>query len=346
MSPNDTSPAIHPSSPLVSVCIANYNGMEVIDDCIQSILNQTGSIPLEILLHDDASTDDSVGHIKARYPDVKLIESQNNVGFCIANNRMAAVARGDYLLLLNNDAMLLPDALDTLLAESRRLGQPAILSLPQYDADSGELLDIGSRLDPFYNPVPNRNPARNDVGMVMGACLWIDRSLWRDLGGFPEWFGSIGEDLYLCCRARLAGYAVRALSTSGYLHRVGHSFGGGKLERNQLNTTFRRRALSERNKTFVLVTTCPAPYMLLPLHLTLLLIEGALLSLLKLEPAYFGKIYLPVFTALLLRHGELRAERRIAMANRRIRAADFYSGFDPLPHKLRMLLRHGLPRVR
>ena len=347
MSPNDTSPAIHPSLPLVSICIANYNGMEVIDDCIQSILNQTGSIPLEILVHDDASTDDSVGHIKARYPDVKLIESQNNVGFCIANNRMAAVARGDYLLLLNNDAMLLPDALDTLLAESRRLGQPAILSLPQYDADSGELLDIGSRLDPFYNPVPNRDPARNDVGMGMGACLWIDRLLWRDLGGFPEWFGSIGEDLYLCCCARLAGHPVRALGASGYRHRVGKSFGGGKVAAGRLATTFRRRVLSERNKTFVLATTCPAPVvvLLLPLHLALLLLEGAVLSLIKLDIRYLRQIYLPVFSALHQQRDDIRVARATALAGRRLVSGDFFSVFDWMPYKLRTLFRYGLPRV-
>ena len=42
--------------------------------------------------------------------------------------------------------------------------------------------------------------------MVIGACLWIQKGLWEELGGFPEWFGSIAEDMYLCCRARLAGY--------------------------------------------------------------------------------------------------------------------------------------------
>lgn len=345
MTPDDARSPAAPD-PVVSVCIANYKGMEVIDDCIRSIVEQRGSIAVEILIHDDASTDGSADYIKANYPDATLIESPDNVGFCVANNRLAVIARGDYLLLLNNDAMLLPDALSTLLAEAQRLGQPAILSLPQYDADSGELLDIGSWLDPFYNPVPNRDPAHNDVGMVMGACLWIDRTLWCELGGFPEWFGSIGEDLYLCCRARLAGHPVRALGTSGYRHRVGRSFGGGKVNGGRLTSTFRRRSLSERNKTFVLAITCAAPYVLLPLHLLLLLIEGALLSLLNRKPAYLGRVYLPVFGALWQRRHELRRERRTIMDNRLIKRKDFYAAFDPLPYKLRMLLRHGLPQLK
>jgi GT2 family glycosyltransferase len=260
---------------------------------------------------------------------------------------MAAIARGRYLLLLNNDATLLPDALRTLSAEAERLGRPAILGLPQYDAATGELLDIGNLLDPFFNPVPNLDPARNDVAMVMGACLWIDRTLWDEIGGFPEWFGSIGEDLYLCCRARLAGYPVRALATSGYRHRVGQSFGGGKVADARLVTTFRRRALSERNKTFAMALTCPSPvvWFLLPLHLILFLTEGTMLSLLKLRWAYLGQVYLPVFAALLRERRRLQDGRRAAMRYRRLAGADFFAAFDSVPWKLRMLLRHGLPEV-
>jgi GT2 family glycosyltransferase len=333
--------------PRISVCIPNYDGIGLIDDCIASVRAQDCAAAVEIIVHDDASTDGSAAHIREKHPDVLLIESDANVGFCVANNRMARAARGDWLLLLNNDATLLPDALETLLTEAERLGRPAILGLPQYEAETGQLLDIGSRLDLFFNPVPNRDSQRNDVGMVMGACLWIDRALWEGLGGFPEWYGSIGEDLHLCCRARLAGHPVRALGTSGYRHRVGQSFGGGKLQRGQLATTFRRRALSERNKTYVLVTTCPAPFMqlLLPLHLLLLLLEGTLLSLLRLDPAYLARIYLPVFAALLQRRREIHAERRVAMAGRRVTTTDFFAVFDWMPYKLRMLLRYGLPRL-
>lgn len=88
--------------PLVSVCIANYNGMVVIDDCLRSVLAQQGGIPVEILVHDDASTDGSLAYIRENYPDVVLIESNANVGFCIANNRMAVRARGHFVLLIEN----------------------------------------------------------------------------------------------------------------------------------------------------------------------------------------------------------------------------------------------------
>lgn len=335
------------SASLISVCIANYNGVDLIDACIDSVRAQNCAAEVEIIVHDDASIDASVAHIREHHPNVRLIESRANVGFCVANNRMAAIAHGRYLLLLNNDATLLPDALETLLREAGRLGRPAILGLPQYDADSGALLDIGSLLDPFYNPVPNRDPARNEVAMVMGACLWIDRSLWQELGGFPEWFGSIGEDLYLCCHARLAGYPVRVLGVSGYRHRVGRSFGGGKVADDRLVTTFRRRALSERNKSYVMATTCPAPfiYLLFPMHLVILLLEGASLSLLKMHIAYLTQIYLPVFSQLFHRRRDLTIHRRLFRQRCRLASTDFFRPFDWLPYKLRMLWRHGLPVV-
>ena len=322
--------------------------MAVIDECIQSVLVQQGDFGIEIVVHDDYSTDSSLAHICATYPEVKVIESAENVGFCIANNRMAAVATGTYLLLLNNDAALYHDAIRTLLSEAQRLQQPAILSLPQYDASTGVLLDIGARLDPFLNPVPNVDPTHNDVGMVAGACLWIDKSLWEELGGFPSWFGSIGEDLYLCCRARRGGYPVRALGVSGYRHHVGASFGGGKTQGGRLSTSFRRRALSERNKTFVMATCYPTPAMqcMLPLHIALLLLEGLLLSVVLRNRAFWLQIYWPVVPALWQQRHALKAAREAISSNAHPSKIRFFSAFNWLPHKLTMLLRHGLPTVR
>lgn len=332
----------------VSVCIANYNGMEVIDGCLRSVLEQEGQISVEVLVHDDASTDGSVAYIRDRYPDAKLIESQENVGFCVANNRMAIAARGKYLLLLNNDAALYPDALQTLFSEAERLERPAILGLPQYDAASGELVDIGNLFDPFLNPIPNLNPSRSEVGMVIGACLWVPKDLWNELGGFPEWFGSIAEDMYLCCRARLAGYAVRALPVSGYRHWQGKSFGGNRVAENRLSTTLRRRALSERNKSFVMALTYPTPFfqLIFPLHLILLLAEGVVLALLKRRWALFRDIYLAAMKGLWNERGRLRLLRRRLQAQRSVGRWCFFGVFRWFPHKLRLLLRHGVPQIR
>ncbi len=337
------------AAPLISVCIANYNGMAVIDDCLQSVLQQSAGIDVEILIHDDASTDDSVTRVLGHYPQARLIASEHNVGFCVANNRMAAQATGQYLLLLNNDAALFPDALQTLLSEARRIGRPAVLGLPQYDAASGELIDIGSLFDPFLNPVPNLDPTRREVGMIIGACLWLPRTLWSELGGFPEWFHTLAEDMYLCCRARLAGYPVCAIGKSGFRHCVGHSLGGGKVTpQKRLVTSRARRAMSERNKTYVMVLTYPGAILVLalPVHLSLLLLEGFLLSLLKLDMTLWRTIYASLWPSLWQTRTSLLSLRGKIQDSRRIGIKAWARVFQPWPYKMQMLLRHGLPELR
>lgn len=334
--------------PVVSVCIANYNGMDVIDACLRSVLEQDCEFAVEIIMHDDASTDDSVAHVQRNYPGVIIIESADNVGFCIANNRMASAARGEFLLLLNNDASLFPDALRQLHGHAERCGKPAILGLPQYDDATGNLIDIGSVFDLFLNPMPNLDRDRNDVGMVIGACMWIPTRLWNDVGGFPAWFHTLAEDMYFCCVARLWGYAVTALPHSGFRHRVGYSLGGGKVEQTgKLRTSRRRRTLSERNKTFVMALTYPGPtlLLLLPLHLLMLMVEGAVVSAIKRDARLWTDVYVACFKSVVRERHRLHDERRRIQARRAGPLCDFFSAFFWFPHKLRMLLRHGFPEV-
>lgn len=336
------------SRPVCSVLIANYNGTAMVGACIESVLVQDCGFEIEIIVHDDASTDGSADFVRSRYPQVTLIESPGNVGFCISNNRMAAQANGEFILLLNNDAELLPDALRTLFAYASKSRTPAILSLPQYAADTGELIDIGNELDLFLNPIPNRKTSIVTSGTVIGACLWLPKSLWNELGGFPDWFGSIAEDMYLCCVARLWGYQVLALPRSGFRHRLGSSLGGARIVNAKLSTTLSRRALSERNKSFVMILSYPWPALIviLPLHLLLLLLEGIFLSIVKLNFDLLRQIYLPCPIALWKERKRLSALRLIIQTKKKISMGAFFSVFRWLPHKLEMLWRYGIPKIK
>jgi GT2 family glycosyltransferase len=344
----DSSDNLSSVAPICSVCIANFNGIELIEDCLNSVLAQDCVFSFEIIVHDDASSDGSVNVVCERYPDVIVIQSDENVGFCVSNNRMVARARGEYILLLNNDAQLFPDALDCLMTEAERIGKPAILGLPQYDHHTGTLIDIGSLCDPFLNPIPNLNIARREVAMVSGACLWIPRSLWERLGGFPDWFGSLAEDLYLCSLTRLYGFNVSTVTTSGFRHRVGHSLGGGRVISGELSTTYRRRILSERNKTYVLVLSYPAPLfqIVLPIHFVMLLVEGLLLSLIKRNPKIFYTIYLAVIRDTWRERRHLLASRREFQSHRLIGVFKFFSVFIIFPYKLLLLFKYGIPKIR
>lgn len=335
-----------PAQPTVSVCIANYNGEHVLSECIESVLAQACDFGVEIIVHDDASTDNSVALIRERFPGLDLIASETNVGFCIANNRMAEQARGSHLLLLNNDAALLPGALSALVeaAESRE----AVYSLPQYDWIDGHLVDRGCLLDPFFNPVPNLDPHRTDVAMVIGACLLLPTRTWHELGGFPDWMGSVAEDLYLCGKARLRGLPVRVLDESGYRHRQGHSFGGNRANRGKLDSTYRRRALSERNKTLALAILTPSSWLwlVLPLHLLTLAAEGAALCVAKLSLEPLRRIYGPAIVSPLASLSLLRNHRCTEQSRRQASLGALLSCTRWVPRKLQLLWRHGLPGLR
>lgn len=342
-------PALNrPSAPVCSVCIANYNGVALLADCLESVLAQLGGFSIEIIVHDDASTDASVSLLRERYPQIELLASQENVGFCISNNRMVAHARGEFVLLLNNDAALMPDAIVTLLEAARTGDVRDILTLTQYDWQTGALVDRGCRLDPFYNPIPQEAGANNEIAMTIGACLWVRRDVWHALGGFPDWMESIGEDLYLCCAARLRGGRVRVATGSGYRHWQGRTFGGNRAGEGGLSSTLRRRQLSERNKTFAMFTCTPSMVVvpLLLIHLVLLTVEGVLLSMIRRDAGLFRDIYLAVPRALIANGNTLRRVRRDNMAARCISTGEYFRAFAWLPRKLTMLIMYGWPNVR
>ncbi len=337
-----------PAQPVCTVCIANYNGESLLTDCIDSVLNQQCSFAFDIIVHDDASTDNSLKLLATRYPQVKVIASQCNVGFCVSNNRMVEVATGQFILLLNNDAALAPDALETLHKHAMQQSIQGVLTLPQYDWESGALVDRGCLLDPFYNPVPNLDPNRREVAMVIGACLWIPRTLWIELGGFPEWFESIAEDMQVCCHARLLGFPVEAAPKSGYQHRQGKSFGGNRSNDGRLETSFRRRRLSEQNKTFVLALCTPLPDLIfvLPLHLLALLIEGAILSLITLDYRTLRNIYANIPVSIVKNIKIILRTRKSIQKSKAITTTTYRRVFVNMPRKITMLINFGIPRIR
>ena len=333
-------------TPVISVCIANYNGEAIIADCIESVLRQKNAPPFEILVHDDASTDESLQAIE-RFDAVRLIKSPDNVGFCISNNRLASEARGRFILLLNNDAQLFEDALATLFEESRRHAHESVLGLPQYDFDTRELIDFGLKLDYFASAVPIEHPADDEVAMVIGACLWLPVELWNKIGGFPEWFETIAEDVYLCCYARFLGRRIYVPGRSGFLHMVGHSLGGGKSEQNRLKISTRRRYFSERNRLFVQWIFYPS--WLVPVttivNLTALIVEAAVLSIRNRNASLISDVYMKSQVDAYSMIRTAMQVRRAAMRTRRVSFTAFFGTFTFIPQKLRLLISAGLPRT-
>ncbi|PIZ71178.1 MAG: glycosyltransferase family 2 protein, partial [Candidatus Portnoybacteria bacterium CG_4_10_14_0_2_um_filter_44_20] len=91
--------------PLVSIIIPNLNGEKFLEDCLESLREQTCR-NFEIILIDNGSTDNSVSRAKKFFPEVKIIKNQENLGFAKANNQGFEISKGEYIATLNNDTVV------------------------------------------------------------------------------------------------------------------------------------------------------------------------------------------------------------------------------------------------
>lgn len=339
-----TTPAL---LPLVSICIPNYNGADYIRECIVSVLAQERDYEIEIVLHDDASTDYSLCIIRKDFPEVHVLASKSNVGFCISNNRMVEYSRGQYILLLNNDAVLRPGSLRAFINHTAKQSKKGIIGLPQYALHDGSLVDRGYHFDLFMNPIPVFKEGSTEVGAVTGACLWIPRDLWEAIGGFPPWFESVAEDIFMCCATRLFGRPVTVLEAPGFDHWIGRNLGGGKIVHQKLSSSVRRRSLTERNKTWVMIMCYPLWLLAvtLPFHFLFLSIEALALLLCKKDWQAVKAIYAKLPGRLLEFNTEVWKLRSKLQSQRKCSFSAYFTTTRIAPWKLIMFMRFGFPHI-
>jgi glycosyltransferase involved in cell wall biosynthesis len=101
---------------VLSVIIPTYNARDLLADCLQSIYRNPPSEPYEIIVVDDASADQTSAMVQAGFPEVRLLRNEVNQHYAFSNNRAIKQARGQFLYLLNNDTIVLPQALDRMIA--------------------------------------------------------------------------------------------------------------------------------------------------------------------------------------------------------------------------------------
>ena len=104
LKPSKLSKSERSSQPLVSVLIPHFGGREILQECLKSLINSV-YLNLEIIVVDNASPDNSTHSFQEKYPDIKLIHSKYNRGFSGGCNFGAEYAKGEYLLILNNDTV-------------------------------------------------------------------------------------------------------------------------------------------------------------------------------------------------------------------------------------------------
>jgi GT2 family glycosyltransferase len=239
------------ASPLVSIIVVNWNGERFLDECLSSLASQTWQ-RREILLVDNGSTDGTADSIRSwadQVPQCRAICLPSNVGFCRANNIALEHARGEWIALLNNDAIAEPTWLQELVRHgdiSRRIGMVGSKILFQ---DPSGVIDKAGHLIYWDGQNRGRGTMELDAGQYDRAeeILWPDacaalyhRRLLEETNGFDEAFYAFGDDADLGMRARLLGWKAWYVPTAVVHHRHSASFGAYSpmkitlVERNRL----------------------------------------------------------------------------------------------------------------
>ena len=194
----------------VYVIIVTYNGMKWIDECLKSVYNS--SLPVEIILIDNCSGDETVSLVKSKFTEVVLIEQRENLGFGKANNvgmLFALQNEADFVFLLNQDTLILEHTIENLIKIAIKKPNYGILSPIQLDY-SGEFLEhyffnfMGQDLSKrFYSDFVLGNSIKEiyDIDFIQAAAWLLPISTVKKIGGFDPIFFHYGEDDNYCQRA-------------------------------------------------------------------------------------------------------------------------------------------------
>ena len=204
----------------LSIVIVSYNVRHYLDQCLESVLRATRDIDSEIFVVDNDSKDDTVAYLKQRYAQqIKLIESNRNLGFARANNIAIKQSVGEYVLLLNPDTFVAENALTTVIDFLDAHPQAGGAGVMMHNADGSiaresrraiptpyvSFMKMIGRSDRYYmSHLPWDSPARIEV--LSGAFCMLRRQALNKAGLLDEDFFMYGEDIDLSYRIMKSGY--------------------------------------------------------------------------------------------------------------------------------------------
>ena len=230
----------------ISIVIVNWNVKDLLRDCLQSIFGSDIDAPPEVIVVDNASADGSAAMVRAEFPQVTLIASDENLGFAGGSNLGVSRATGDFIFLLNPDTRLHPDTLRLL--RDYLSAHPAVgVVAPQLLWSDGSIQSSRRR---FPTPATmlwestlleqwfphNRTAARYrfedippaeplTVDWAVGAALFLRREVWAQVGGLDESFFMYFEETDWCRRVADAGWQIHYLPAAKVVHFEGQSSG-------------------------------------------------------------------------------------------------------------------------
>jgi GT2 family glycosyltransferase/glycosyltransferase involved in cell wall biosynthesis len=267
--------------PSVSVIILNFNGRQHLESCLTSLLQQEYAGSIEVIMVDNGSADGSIELMRERFPQVRLIANQQNIGFAPAVNQAARQATGAYLALLNNDARAAPDWVCQLveLAERRRAEGVACVASRVLGWD-GETIDFvmgsvnfhGFGAQPFFRlPADRLHPGEEPLLFANGGAMLVDRAVFMEVGGLDDDYFAYFEDVDFGWRLWVCGYQV-VLNPRAVVYHRHHSTASTMY-------AYQTRLLFERNALLTIIKNYSDEHLqrVLPIAL-LLLVKRAVLE--------------------------------------------------------------------
>jgi GT2 family glycosyltransferase len=253
--------------PETTVVVVSYCTRELLCDCLTSLREQADGYT-ELIVVDNHSTDDSVAMLRREFPEVKLLENSENAGFARANNQGIREARGLYILLLNSDTVVRPEAVQTMAhfmrthSEAGAIGCRLLYPDGRIQATAGRhaspnLLGLILRLSGLAHAIRSNRARRTlrryvgfllgpslrsyldpyaasaapfEVETISGACLMVRREAVAQVGELDENFFMYLEDLDYCLRLGACGWKLYYVPSAEVVHFVGSSSGGRMRE--------------------------------------------------------------------------------------------------------------------
>lgn len=225
----------------LSVIILNYNVRYFLEQCVLSVQKALDGIDGEIIVIDNNSSDDSCAMMKQGFPNIKLIENKENVGFPKGNNIGVAQAKGDYICILNPDTVVAEDTFKKLLAKSYQLTS-GIIGCKLIDGTGNFLPEckrgiptpwvaftkifglykLSNAFGKYYAQHLSENQS-GEVEILVGAFMVMKRDLYNEIGGFDENCFMYSDDIDLSYRVLQKGKTNYYFHETSVIHYKGES---------------------------------------------------------------------------------------------------------------------------
>ena len=243
----------------LSIVIPNWNGRELLPEFFPSVVaaaekyRALSEMFVEIIVIDDASSDDGIDWLRENYGDsesIKIIVNEQNIGFLRAVNKGFAAAGGELVFLLNNDVRVEADCIAALV---KHFGEPAVFAVCcRAGRINSDRLDGGGKIGRFergfwrvflnYEAMPEETETELISFYGSGGYTMYDRAKWLELGGFQDILSpNYWEDVEICYRAWKRGWKV-VFEPESHVKHLG-SASMKKKDRGELNVTTERNRL-------------------------------------------------------------------------------------------------------